>query len=357
MIGLQALAPIGNHRIHTLDTLRGFALLGIVLVNILPLLAVQTPVPGSVDAWLFQFFHFAVESRFFVIFSFLFGVGFHLFVTRANEQGASGAALFVRRLLVLLAFGFVHKMFHPGEALFVYAIFGFMLMPFARLSAKSNLAIGLLLSFLVCATGLKPFLVLPLFILGLSVGQFGVFQDIPRFLPAIKTVQGISFALMLLGLYAQYRLLPSDPFLSPLTVVVDEITEQQLLELTHYTIALTSTGFVMSAFYVTTLIRLLQHKSVQKALAPLTSYGRMALTNYVGQTALILAGGYWLGWYGTLSYWQATLICLGIYALQMGCSRLWLSVFRMGPLEWVWRVFTYMRVTPLLQDKRERARA
>ncbi|WP_051556864.1 DUF418 domain-containing protein [Brevibacillus agri] len=357
VIGLSAFAPIGNQRINTLDTVRGFALLGIVLVNILPLLSVQTPAPGSVDAWLFQFFNFAVESRFFVIFSFLFGVGFHLFVSRAKEKGANSTALFIRRLISLLAFGFVHKMFHPGEALFIYAIFGFMLMPFYRLRAKTNLAIGLILSILVCATGVKPFLVLPLFILGLSVGQFGVFQDIPRFLPAIKKVQGIAFALTLLGLYAQYQFLPSDPFMSAQTIVVDDISEQQLLELTYYTIALTSTGFVMSAFYTTTLIRLLEHRSVQKALAPLTSYGRMALTNYVGQTVLILAGGYLFGWYGTLSYWQSTLICLGIYALQMACSMLWLSVFRMGPLEWVWRVCTYMRVTPLLRDSKERGRA
>ncbi|GEB33217.1 membrane protein [Brevibacillus parabrevis] len=350
VIILTALAPTGTQRIDTLDTVRGFALLGIILVNILPLLDVKTPTPGSLDAWLFQFFNFAVESRFFVIFSFLFGVGFHLFVSRAKAKGANSTVLFVRRLLALLAFGFVHKMFHPGEALFIYAIFGFMLMPFYRLKARTNLIVGLILAMFVCSTGFKPMLVLPLFILGLSVGQFGVFQDIPRFLPAIKKVQGIAFVLMLVGLYAQYHFLPADPFMTANMIVVDDMSEEQLLALTYYTIALTSTGFVMSAFYVTTLIRLLQHSGVQKALAPLTSYGRMALTNYVGQTVLILVGGYLFGWYGTLTYWQSTLFCLGIYVGQMAFSMLWLSAFRMGPLEWIWRVFTYLQVTPLRKD-------
>ncbi len=73
----------------------------------------------------------------------------------------------------------------------------------------------------------------------------------------------------------------------------------------------------------------------------------MALTNYVGQTVLILVGGYLFDWFGNLGYLQTTLICLGIYVVQMVLSVLWLSVFRIGPLEWIWRLFTYMKITPL----------
>ncbi|MFG0215585.1 DUF418 domain-containing protein [Brevibacillus porteri] len=347
-MGLKENAPTRNQRIDTLDTVRGFALMGILLVNIVALLYAQTPEIGSVDHWLFQFFNFFVESRFFVIFSFLFGVGFYIFISRAKAKGANSTVLFIRRLIALLALGYVHKMFHPGEALFIYAIFGFILLPFYRLKGRTNLVIGLILSIAVSATGFKPLLVLPLFILGLAVGQYGVFQDIPRFLPVIKKVQGVTFILSLIGLFIQYRLTPADPAMGGANLVVDDtMSEETLQQLMNYTIALTSTGLVMAAFYTTTLIRLLQNKIVQTILSPLTSYGRMALTNYVGQTVLILVGSYLFDWFGNLGYLQTTLICLGIYVVQIIFSVIWLSIFRMGPLEWVWRLFTYMKITPL----------
>lgn len=343
--------PVMNHRIHTLDAVRGFALMGIVLVNILPLLNAQNPVPGSPDAWMYYLLNFAVESRFFVIFSFLFGVGFQLFISRAKQKGANSTVLFTRRLLALLAFGFVHKMFHPGEALFIYAIFGFILMPFYRLQARTNLIVGLILAALVCATGFKALLVLPCFLLGLGIGQYGVFQDIPRFLPVIKKVQVVSFILSVIGLWVQFRLLPADLTLSH-TIVIDEgMSEAALQQLTYYMIAITTVGLLMAAFYTTTLMRILQNKTVQTVLSPLASYGRMALTNYVGQTVLILAAGYAFDWYGKLGYVQTTLICLGIYVVQMVLSTLWLSVFKMGPLEWLWRAFTYMTIPPLRKKR------
>lgn len=348
-MGLRENSLTTNERISTLDTVRGFALMGILLVNIVALLYAQTPEPGTVDDWLFQFFNFFVESRFFVIFSFLFGVGFYIFISRAKEKGANSTVLFIRRLIALLVIGFVHKMFHPGEALFIYAIFGFLLMPFYRLKARTNLMIGLILTIAVCAIGFKALLVLPMFILGLAVGQYGVFQDIPRFMAVIKKVQGVTLALSLIGLYLQYRLAPDDPFFMANMVYDESVSEELLLQLTYYMIALTSTGVVMAAFYTTTLIRLLQNRTVQKLLSPLTSYGRMALTNYVGQTVLILVGSYLFGWFGNVGYLETTLISLGIYVVQIAFSVLWLAVFRMGPLEWAWRMFTYLKLSPLVK--------
>lgn len=68
----------------------------------------------------------------------------------------------------------------------------------------------------------------------------------------------------------------------------------------------------------------------------------MALTNYVGQTVLILGAGYLFDLYGKVGYVQTTLICLAIYVVQIAFSSLWLSVYKMGPLEWIWSTFTYM---------------
>lgn len=321
--------------------------MGIALVNIPPLLRAQSSLTGSPDAWMYYFLDFAVESRFFVIFSFLFGVGFYLFISRAKAKGANSTALFIRRLIVLLVFGFVHNLFHPGEALLIYAVFGFLLMPFYRLQAKTNLFVGLILALLVCATGFKVLLIPPLFILGLAVGQYGVFQNIERFMPVIKKIQGVTFLLSIIGLYVQYLLIPANMDSYDKITVEDSMLESALF----YTIALTTTGFVMAAFYTTTLMRLLQNRTAQALLSPLAAYGRMALTNYVGQTVLILGAGYLFALYGKVGYVQTTLICLAIYVVQIAFSSLWLSVYKMGPLEWIWRTFTYMSFSPMRRQR------
>lgn len=255
---------------------------------------------------MYYFLDSAVESRFFVIFSFLFGVGFYLFISRTKAKGANSTAMFIRRLIVLLVFGFVH-----------------------------NLFVGLILALLICATGFKALLILPLFILGLAVGQYGVFQNIERFMPLIKKIQGVTFLLSIIGLYVQYLLIPANMDLYDMIVVEDSMSGSALF----YTIALTTTGFVMAAFYTTTLMRLLQNRTTQVLLSPLAAYGRMALTNYVGQTVLILGAGYLFDLYGKVGYVQTTLICLAIYVVQIAFSSLWLSVYKMGPLEWIWRTF------------------
>ena len=72
-----------NKRIDELDYIRGFALLGIILVNILALLNIKIPDPNTVDASYQRFLYLFVEGRFFSIFSFLFGVGFYIFISRA----------------------------------------------------------------------------------------------------------------------------------------------------------------------------------------------------------------------------------------------------------------------------------
>ena len=90
---------ITNKRIDELDYIRGFALLGIILVNILALLNIKIPDPNTVDASYQRFLYLFVEGRFFSIFSFLFGVGFYIFISRAIAKGKNGYVL--RRLVAL----------------------------------------------------------------------------------------------------------------------------------------------------------------------------------------------------------------------------------------------------------------
>lgn len=116
-----------SERLHVLDLLRGFALLGIIFVNMPVLLEVAQP-ETIADARYFFLTQFFVENKFFTIFSFLFGVGFYLFLSRAKAKGESAYQLFVRRMVLLLLFGLLHTILHPGEALSIYAVFGLVLM-------------------------------------------------------------------------------------------------------------------------------------------------------------------------------------------------------------------------------------
>ena len=75
----------------------------------------------------------------------------------------------------------------------------------------------------------------------------------------------------------------------------------------------------------------------------LAAPGRMALTNYIGQSVIgmFLFYGIGLGWGSTIGLWYTEVIVLVVFLFQMLFSRLWLSGFKFGPLEWIWRMLTY----------------
>jgi uncharacterized membrane protein YeiB len=325
-----------SHRIDTLDYLRGFALLGILLVNILSLLSVKVPAVNTEDAAYQRFLFLFVEGRFYPIFSFLFGVGFFLFISRARDKGNNGIVLFLRRVVVLFIFGLIHARFHPGDALTVYAVCGLILLPFYYVPKALNLLLGLLLLVMLSAVSVKVFMALPLVLLGIAAGQYRVFEK-------ITWVQALIFTIAMLVLSAaalifQYQAMPAAPFqfLSPLAFLKRGIMF----------------GPIVSGFYTGLLVLLLQQKFSRKILTPLKMYGRMALTNYVLQTVLLLAAGYGWHWFGKLTYLESLGICLVIYAVQLTFSSLWLRFFRYGPLEWIWRLLTYGQVLSLRYNNR-----
>jgi uncharacterized membrane protein YeiB len=335
-----------NKRIDVLDYLRGFALLGIILVNILPLLAVNLPAPGSADAFYQKFLFLFVEGRFYTLFSFLFGVGFYLFISRANAKGKRGFVLFLRRIAILFILGFIHVKFHPGEALTVYAVVGLILLPFYKVKKEINLGIGLILLIGCSILAFKLFMVVPLMLLGIAAGQYRLFEGLEKKNKQITIFTSSMFVLSVAGLIYQYQHAPSLPFEAFTGGGVDEDTYLFL------SIGIMIGPFV-SAFYVGLLILLLRFSLVQKWLSPLKSYGRMALTNYVSQTAFIYLAGYGFGLFEHISYLQSLLVCLTIYVIQFIFSMIWLRFFQFGPLEWIWRSVTYLKAPPLKRYSRE----
>lgn len=306
-----------KQRIDTLDFLRGFALLGIIFANITLII-----LPSSVQSNYFwcQILNYAVHERFFIIFSFLFGIGFYIFMTRAVNRGDKSTALFIKRLIVLSIFGLIHQFFQLGEALLPYAIFGFILIPFYRIKPKINFIITVILLILAVLLGGSYFMILPMFLLGLCMGQWGVFENITAHQKAFRIVQISSLCLLPAVLFIQYLLMEENGQID---------------------LAGAISAPVVSAFYVTTLTLLLRHDMIQKLLTPLKYIGRMALTNYLVQTALILTASSLFDLKGHVHQTTLMNIAFIILIIQMIYSTIWFQYFKIGPMEFIWKIATY----------------
>ncbi len=149
MSGTQAgLAPVGaRERIEVMDVLRGFALLGILLMNIEgfvgPLFESVTGVNPrfeGADRWMDAVIYVFVQGKFITLFSLLFGMGFAVMLERANATGSSGTALYARRLLALLGIGLAHALLiWSGDILLTYTLLGFVLLLCFRRTPLSRL--------------------------------------------------------------------------------------------------------------------------------------------------------------------------------------------------------------------------
>ncbi|MHA2890470.1 DUF418 domain-containing protein [Bacillus cereus] len=337
-----------NNRIDILDYLRGFALIGILMINITNLLNLKSPVSNSMDEYYQRFLYLFVEGHFYTIFTFLFGIGFYIFITRAKEKGANAYLLFIRRLIVLFIMGYIHSIFHPGEALASYAIYGFILLPFYKIKRQINLIIGVLgisgaIGAIFFADESKDLLIVPLFLLGLTAGQYRIFENISKNIRAYKIFTIIAAVFAVIGLVFQYMHIP--PVISGMIIAGAVRSDMQASNL-FLQVGIVQ-GLFVSAFYIGILVILLQNNWVQKLFCPLKYYGRMALTNYISQTALVLIVGYLFQRIGTYSYFCTLFVCIGIYIIQILFSMIWLRFFRMGPLEYIWRILTYWKLIPI----------
>lgn len=388
-------APVhGKERLQQLDILRGFALFGILLINVEDFAAPPTAHWigwwNTAAAW---FMKFAGEGKFRSIYALLFGVGFALQLLRAHDQ--SLAPRYVRRLLVLLAIGIAHYvLLWDGDVLIYYAITGFALLPFAHCQPQTllrwvfgffgiaGLAITILLivftffiepaqppkvdpnappplgakytsykegsyveviwqrlinsdEFVVRELTGGPFF-LALFLLGLYAGKRDIIQNPGEHLPLLWRVFGWAMAigLPLNYVFATYTInLRVSPFFISFLYGAAFIIGMPLLAIG----------------YVAGLTLLLQNPLWQKRLRPLAALGRLSLSNYLLQSVLCttLFYGYGLGWYGKIGPAGQIGLTVLLYTLQLLLSQWWLRWFQFGPIEWLWRSLTYLRPQPL----------
>lgn len=350
--------------------------------------------PGRADA-IAQWFVLAfIQGKFISIFSFLFGMGFAIQMSRAEAKGARFMSFYPRRLLALALFGLVHGIvIWGGDILLTYAFSGAILLLFRNRQQKTLLwwAGGLFLLPIVASSvflGLyfsrwhqawmdpkpadmaKIHHVVEIYGHGtvrqiLAQNWVEWKQEVPTTLFAIYAT-----ALFLLGMWVWRagiveRLKDYEPVLRrvcawclPIGAVISMYVASVMVWLPRGKVSLW--GFfagilwlpgahVLAAGYMSGLAVLFQRQDWRKRLAPFAAVGRMALTDYLMQSVFftLFFYHYTTGLFGRIGPAVGLIPTVLFYALQVAFSNWWLGKYRFGPMEWLWRGMTYGKFPPM----------
>lgn len=398
-----------SERYAILDVLRGLALLGIAVANfpefsLYSFLSVEVagdmPTAG-IDRIVRYLQYIFIDGKFYTIFSLLFGIGFSIIITNAARKGANGFRIFYRRMFVLLLIGFLHLMFlWSGDILMLYALLGMLLPLFRNASNRALLvwafvlmAIPVVVDFTVELSGIHPsasvvelqkfycnkygitdenfaywlrdaehygetfefliqgalvrvqefidgnryFKVMGLFLLGFCIGRNRLYTDLAGFMPQLKRIARYGF---IIGLPLSFIYVWSAMNGRPWGLG----THASL-----YFVSVFPLGFAYVAGLCLCYLRHPQWKGFLFFAMP----GRMALTNYIGQSVfgMLLFYGIGFGFGAGVGLVYVVLIAAGVWIVQALFSSFWLHCCQFGPLEWIWRMLTYGKVFKLIKER------
>ena len=376
-----------------LDALRGFAILGIILANFpeFSLWTFSDPAGWTrTDLVTRAIQTFFVDGKFYTLFSLLFGMGFS--IQLANAEGK--LRTFYRRMAVLLVIGLIHLFFlWSGDILALYAVCGMLLPLFRKLPTRKLMLVagGLFLvpvlldavfgtrlanplereQWRLCGlygiteanfgtwlsdarsyrevlqflhqgsvermwefvSGHRLFKVLGLFIVGFAVGRERIYADIDGRKPLLKKILTWGLALGIpFGILYTWSSMQGHPW--------GRVAHDLL-----YLVSVYPMGFAYAAGFALAFSRSEEAPGWKLLANP----GRMACTNYLGQSVIgiLLFYGIGLGLGNRVGLLGTELVALGVYAFQILFSSLWMRAFAFGPVEWVWRMLTYGKRLPL----------
>jgi uncharacterized protein len=395
--------PSSNRILH-LDIFRGFAILGIFMVNILVMnvsftfreawiMEVCDPISMSgklneVAYWLLETFFF---SKFFPIFSFLFGIGVSLQIRSLKRKRRNSTGFLLRRFTALFVFGVLHILFiWSGDILHLYALFGFILIFMYRLPTTVVWLSALVLfafpffdeiylffcDYFVVAphdylANLPRAQIADIKINGslitdmyLRLFEYVFFIDV-----VVQFVIPVALPMTLMGMYIvrkgiidrmdafvnKIRL----PFLILLILILTyrfvfrywaweafDIEFGSMLSFVLWSIYILS-EVMLSFSYLIAIVLLLRTNIGKKVLSPLQYVGRMAFTNYILQSTIGYLIMQTFGYYESFDVLGCISIVLIVFACQIPLSWFWLKHFKFGPLEWVWRCISYWKILPI----------
>lgn len=381
----------GKQRIETLDVLRGVSLLGIIFVNVLsfnyPVNYTYLPdfltTPSDLHAQ--KLLTILVQGSFYPLFAWLFGYGLQMQRTKALLLQQNFSKLATKRLSILLVIGLLHAFFiWYGDILLTYAVFGFVLLLLLRLKPFTQAILGISL-FAVY----NLFFVFKYWLYSLdeSIKDGEYYSDITNIKNSLaayrdgnwfdalaQRITDLSSQLsvemwfqagftilpfMILGAAAsQWRLIERAKqlkwfwiVLAIIGVVLGIYLKLQIYreDMKYFGYALGSLigGPILAIGYTACIVVISMIPSMLRILKPFTLTGRMSLTTYLMQSIIqsALFYGFGLGLYGKLSIENLIVIAITIYIIQIAFSWIWLSFFKQGPVEFLWKRITYGKRT------------
>jgi len=390
-------------RLHVLDVLRGIALIGMFFVHFSMFSSGGGPADTVYQSVVALFF----EERFWTMFAILFGVGFAIQLRRADARGGPFVANYLRRIGTLAVFGFIAEAFFGFNVLLTYAVWALPLLLVRRWSVKKLVIAAVVCaaswnvyaiakaSYLVATKGeqgaqatleatrkqnqthnqafekakdatsyrtvlvarfehmkwfyAQPFTFLPvnsfmLFLLGFIALRIGIFDEPERHRRLIVTLAVVGTLLWAV-----------DAFVFPKLPVHETgpIVRAVVLNRLQYGFGLVRDMWLSFLYMGIVLLLVARDRDWLRRLAPFGWTGRMALTNYMIQVAFLdlTFSKYGLGLQVTPLV--GLTMAVALFAVDALFSHWWLTRFRYGPLEWLWRSATYARWQTLRVDATE----
>ncbi|GAA4237913.1 DUF418 domain-containing protein [Postechiella marina] len=391
-----------NKRIEIIDILRGFALLGIIFMNMsffsgyvfMPFEELKQISNFELDNNLYYFLGITVTGKFYTIFSILFAVGFYIQFNKNRDSASNFLKTYRRRLFILLIIGILHTLFWYGDILLTYSIFGFILILFRNVKPKKLLRWSLFFLFLpfLFDFALLPFTealqantpvntdkapmsriyypdmlnadVINTFREGsvIEIFKLNIHNFIWKQISYIPTGGYFKFlGIFLLGYYlASIEFFKKTPKSTKLilTILIAGIIitvaakllggnpyELPTLQNIRYKFLSLIGQLLISISYIMAIIKIAQTVIGKKVFKYLIPVGRTALSNYLIQTVLMVVIFYNFGFslFGKIGLIPTFFIALIIVAIQIFLSNIWLKHYRFGPFEWAWRSLTYKK--------------
>jgi len=405
---MSALTPVSTtDRIESLDVLRGFALLGILAMNI-------RAMAGPFGSYVYPYAMYEYEGanrlaflfttvffdlKMMGLFSMLFGAGVVLYAAKAERTGTPATGLWFRRMAWLLAIGLVHAyLIWNGDILVPYAFSGLLILWWVRRwSARALIIAG------VCTLLIGGALSLSQLFSWDSMSEAEQAEQLAFMMPTpeqaqvqldemggsyteivaarapvvllFQTLFYVTFFLwrtagmMLLGMglykagFLDGRLAASSYGRTALICLLVGVSMSSFgvisLEQVRFSVpdrtlpdlwnyfgsAFTSVG------YAAAILAIIRTGALVGLRTRLAAVGRMAFSNYLSQSIItaVLFLGWGFGLAGRFDYAQQLLVVAAIWIIQLIVSPLWLARYRFGPAEWLWRSLTYWRRQPMAQ--------
>lgn len=393
-----------GERIRSLDLLRGFALLGILIINIQVFSMISAAYVNptaygdlsGVNGWVYVLSHVLADQKFMTLFTILYGAGIVLMTSRAEARGTSSAGIHYRRTLILLGIGLLHAyLLWAGDVLVSYALCALAVFPFRKLAPKTLLALGLCSVLIASAIFLFT---------GLSLGYIppdGIAEMMDNWKPSAELVQeevtayrsgwlkqmeervdtalflqtkgfllwGLWRAggLMLVGMalfkWGVLTAARSSRFYFGLAAagltlgwtlssygLVHNFARNWSLDCQFIGSQYNYWGSILVSLGYLSLVMLICKSDLRGPLSQsVSAVGHTALSNYLLQTVICttLFYGHGFGLFGSVERTLQVGIVLAVWIVQLIASSWWVKRFRYGPVEWVWRSLTYGQIQPI----------